>query len=197
MTEVHINKPTVRERLKAETALLHDQIEKTLAILDPELSAARYDRIVEAFYIFHRHFEMYLAGRAVKNCTVSKDYLQHRLKVPSLISDLRGKNPCASRTPEFNWLTSPAHIMGAVYVIEGSTLGGQVISKHLEQSGLIHSTQYGCLFFQGYGPKTGTMWRNFLAELSQIHPSDADKVVLAARETFYRLNSFLEDYIQS
>src|SRR5690606_10161906 len=62
-----------------------------------------------------------------------------------------------SSTPEINSLSQA---IGALYVIEGSTLGGQVICKMVAQK-LDISHAGGFKFFSGYGEETLSMWGNF------------------------------------
>jgi heme oxygenase len=49
--------------------------------------------------------------------------------------------------------------VGCLYVLEGATLGGQFISRHLATLGI--GPANGGLFFHGYGAKTGEMWKSF------------------------------------
>lgn len=75
-------------------------------------------------------------------------------------------------------------ILGAAYVLEGSTLGGQMISQHVERAlGLMGGEGYR--FHRSYGPQVGAQWQAFRAELLQASSPDNDaSIVQAARETF-------------
>lgn len=55
---------------------------------------------------------------------------------------------------------SLSYALGYAYVIEGSTLGGRVILKHINAS--LGLDAEGTRFFAGYGAETGTYWKNFL-----------------------------------
>ena len=57
---------------------------------------------------------------------------------------------------------SQAYALGYAYVIEGSTLGGRVILKHIHQA--LQLEQDGTRFFAGYGAETGKYWKEFLQE---------------------------------
>ncbi len=52
------------------------------------------------------------------------------------------------------------YALGYAYVIEGSTLGGRVILKHINQA--LKIEQEGAKFFGGYGAETGKYWKDFL-----------------------------------
>jgi heme oxygenase len=62
--------------------------------------------------------------------------------------------------------------LGVLYVLEGSTLGGQVISKRLRQTlGVSHDT--GGRFFNGYGDQTAVKWREFISLLACVNSGSA------------------------
>ncbi len=60
----------------------------------------------------------------------------------------------------FGGKPSLAYALGYAYVIEGSTLGGRVILKHIGQS--LTFTEQGTKFFSGYGAETGRFWKEFI-----------------------------------
>ena len=61
-------------------------------------------------------------------------------------------------------LTSKAFAFGFAYVLEGATLGGRVIIKHV-QSHLPVNEEEGASFFAGYGSQTGWYWKELLEAL--------------------------------
>jgi heme oxygenase len=77
--------------------------------------------------------------------------------------------------------------LGSMYVLEGSTLGGQIISRRLEDKfGLRNGSGYS--FFQGYGKDTAKMWQGFLSVLATHSPAEHHHITIrAARETFESL----------
>ena len=90
---------------------------------------------------------------------------------------------------------SVAEAFGCLYVLEGATLGGQVISRHLARE-LSLSPANGAAFFNGYGPETGPRWTAFLA-LLEAHagqPEQQASVVEAARQTFLLLEQWLREH---
>ena len=57
-------------------------------------------------------------------------------------------------------------VLGALYVVEGSSLGGQVLYREVQRRlGLDHDT--GAAFFFGDGQQTGARWRDFTVILNQ------------------------------
>lgn len=80
-------------------------------------------------------------------------------------------------------LPSKAAFLGAMYVIEGSALGGQYIARHVELAlGLVPG--HGDAYFIGYGDRTGPMWREFQSTLEEVSDKDGDAVISAAKKMF-------------
>ncbi|MBS0276544.1 MAG: biliverdin-producing heme oxygenase, partial [Proteobacteria bacterium] len=75
--------------------------------------------------------------------------------------------------------------LGALYVLEGATLGGQIILRHL-QPVLGISATCGGRFYASYGAQTSAMWRSYLAVLEKegARPQMADAIEHGAVETF-------------
>jgi heme oxygenase (biliverdin-IX-beta and delta-forming) len=74
-----------------------------------------------------------------------------------------------------------------MYVLEGSTLGGTFIDRHL--AGLPGLSGVRLRAFTPYGDRTGAMWRDF-RRATRAHAAgtgDADRVVRAACDTFAAL----------
>lgn len=57
-------------------------------------------------------------------------------------------------------LSSDSRMAGYLYVKQGSTLGGQFISKHLAQTLGLEAGRDN-RFFHGYGKDTGRLWQEF------------------------------------
>jgi heme oxygenase len=182
---------TLLLRLKSETRAEHESLERDLNLLRPDLTLERYRSIVELFYGFYQPWE-----HAIKPVVAEHwpDYMEERGKIPKLLEDLEylGSQPAklavCSVLPEC--LTWP-NLLGGLYVTEGATLGGQVISRQLEQM-LGLSPRHGAAFFSSYGLRVGPMWRSFCATLQAQTPlAMEDAVVEAARATFVAMHRWL------
>lgn len=55
--------------------------------------------------------------------------------------------------------------LGMMYVMEGATLGGQVIQRHLRSVPQLAQLD-AFAYFSGYGEETGRRWKEFLAALT-------------------------------
>lgn len=75
--------------------------------------------------------------------------------------------------------------IGALYVLEGSTLGGQAILRQAARLPGISAT-HGARFFCGHAAKTGSMWLAFVETLNLIDPASIEARIIeeAALRTF-------------
>jgi heme oxygenase len=76
-----------------------------------------------------------------------------------------------------------AAFLGAMYVMEGSTLGGQYIARQVEKT-LGLAPGRGDAYFRGYGDETGPMWRAFKAVLAEVPERHSELVVRSAKRVF-------------
>ena len=82
-----------------------------------------------------------------------------------------------------------AEALGCAYVLEGSTLGGQLILRHLTRHFGPDARVGNFTFFRAYGDQVGPMWRAFGEALTRASERAASgtfdaAVVQGARDTF-------------
>jgi heme oxygenase len=95
----------------------------------------------------------------------------------------------AADLPEYrNYLQA----FGALYVLEGSTLGGPYISKMIQKQ-LDKPDMEGLSFFNSYGDETGMMWDRFKVVLDRQADNEAEQNVIlqSANETFQKFKSWI------
>ena len=186
-------RPAILDLLRDRTRAAHDRAEDALPLLDPSLDAARYRAILAAFWGFHAAVEPRLAAVAELR-GLGLEPLERR-KLPRLEHDLRtlgadpARLPLADAVPR---VEGAAAALGCMYVLEGATLGGRVISRHLAALGIGPDT--GGAFFAGYGDETGEMWKSFSAAIgayAEAHPESTGRMAEAADETFTLLERWL------
>lgn len=89
-------------------------------------------------------------------------------------------------------ITSAESLIGALYVTEGSLLGGQVITRKLAESIQVYPGK-GASFFHGLGADTQLHWRNFWRFASTVCPIDrSDAATAAAIEMFKDVGRVLD-----
>jgi heme oxygenase len=89
-------------------------------------------------------------------------------------------------------LSDMSRMLGCLYVLEGSTLGGQLLLRHFRDT-LNLSPDTGASFYEPYGSETGKMWKAFVKFLDQYGEQHADlsSTIAAASETFECLEHWL------
>jgi heme oxygenase len=180
-------------RLRAETCTEHEADEQELGLVDETLTLARYRRRLEQFWGFYAplgaRFETG-GGSGGGEAMIGR----HRKRV-WLETDLRALGvprpealPHCRHLPD---LPDCAAMLGCSYVLEGATLGGQIISRHLAaRLGIL--AESGGRFFHGYGDRTADMWKTFTAHVRSFDESAGkeDDIVAAAVVTFRSLRSW-------
>lgn len=181
------------QQLRIATAVQHKALEARLPLTHPDLDTRAYTRVIAAYYGFHaplqRQIDAFLDADAVDS---------ERPKIPALIKDLRAlgfSNADIAALPlcdELPSLGSQAQLLGIQYVMEGATLGGQVL-RRIIGARLGIDANNGGEFLDVYGRETGRLWKAFLARLAEFdHPDANPQVVDAACATFYCFEQWLD-----
>ncbi|MGF6097596.1 biliverdin-producing heme oxygenase [Pseudomonas sp. 18175] len=188
--------PTLLDALRTGTALLHVALEKRLPFFCEQLDAGWYQRLLQAYYGFYGPMEV-----ALYNCGLIPEGYDPvlRVKTPTLLGDLTALGLDAQairalpRCTELPVFDTPAACLGALYVLEGATLGGQVLRREMAQR-LDVNAENGGAFLNVYGAETGRRWKDFLDYLGHL-PLDAlakQRAVEAARSTFSCFEQWLD-----
>lgn len=186
---------TLQLRLRAATRPSHERLETGLDLLDPAMTAERYRLVLTRFYGFYEPLEARLASAGDWR-TLGYDF-DARRKTGLLEADLHALGLSAGeleqlpRCRDLPRIDGLASALGVLYVIEGSTLGGQLLSRHVETC-LGFTRERGCRFFTSYGAEVGRRWQQFRAFLDgHVGESDEQQALDAAVDTFERLDAWL------
>lgn len=102
-----------------------------------------------------------------------------------------GMNAPAKPTPSFPEPADRSEALGALYVVEGSTLGGRIILRQLQARGI---TDAELSFLDPYGRSAGVMWRSLLAVLEREGartPASLESMCRGARRGFSHAEQIL------
>ena len=183
---------TLRFRLRTATDALHRATERRFALERRFATRGAYRDLLAALYGFHAPLEAALrgidwrAGFDLEARLCKSQWLADDLKAMGLTdAEIAGLPRCR----DLPALPSRSAGFGALYVVEGATLGGQLIVKQLQQR-LAIGPGTGGQFFASYGPQIGPMWRAFVAALD-THDADYAAVERAARATFRAFGAWL------
>ncbi|PTT26540.1 biliverdin-producing heme oxygenase [Pseudomonas sp. HMWF021] len=192
--EVYV--PPVLQDLRAGTAELHIALEKRLPFFSDLLDTNAFGRLMQAYYGFYAPLERALLDSAA----IPADFdLTPRLKAPVLRADLQAMHlpgeaidslPLCRSLPVIN---SSADCLGVLYVLEGATLGGQILRREIAAR-LSLDADNGAAFLDIYGAATGRRWRDFIEYLGSqaLDAHDREAVVAAAQTTFSCFERWLE-----
>lgn len=185
--------PTLRFRLREKTENLHRQLDAELEAQGLMGHRAGYVSILKRFLGLYRPLERQLvaitwAGSGIDASQRRKSlWLTFDLERLGVSQDAIAGLPDCQSLPK---ITTVAEGLGAFYVLEGATLGGKIISRHI-QNALDITSDNGGRFFAAYGENSGLLWREFVAVLDQFGDDEraAETIERTAVATFA---SFME-----
>lgn len=151
---------------------------------------ARYARVLQVFDAFLPPWESAVADALPRQW---HGWLRARSRRPFLARDMRALGIATqAESSQVPSLRSEAAAWGSLYVIEGSALGGQAVTRALADAGL--KPEAGAAYFHGWGDCTGGMWRDFrqLLERELRAPAALSQACESACQTFDILAGLLE-----
>jgi heme oxygenase len=171
---------SVRQALRGATSKTHARLHLHAgfaAIQNGTISRIDYRALLVRLYGFHVEFEA-----AVGAASHRSDWLREDLATLSPGGCMTATIPRCMMLPAFD---TPMRRLGALYVVEGSTLGGRHLARHLDPL-------FGCAgregrrFLHGRGTDTDAAWHAFLSQLtsSVTTPADHSDIIAAALQTF-------------
>jgi heme oxygenase len=169
------------DRLRQETSAAHHELDETLQLVDRLSARDQRARLLTGYHRLHWQTEAKVAPflRGIADL----DFSARRRS--SLIAEgirILGHSVVADSIADLGMLTR-AEALGALYVLEGSSLGGRVILKELRRRDV---SLAGLGFLDPYGADTSRRWQFFLAILEREIKSSEQKAdaVKGALDTF-------------
>jgi heme oxygenase len=192
-------------QLKQATHELHVLLNRHFllsGLTQPAYPLENYRRVLIAYFYLYQGLELRINAFLDKRAG-EFDYTA-RVKLPWLVSDLNYLD-IAVPPPElpllaslnFPEISNVDQLLGVLYTIEGSTLGGQVIARSLSKNFGLSAGQ-GASFFNGYGEQTSSMWQAFLGYVSAASEQKAQyaEVEQAAVQTFRLFKQVLDNMLK-
>ncbi len=185
----------LHDKLKIATRESHATFEAMLPLLDTTLTKDAYGQLLAQFLGFYGPLEAAMAG--VGPQALRAEVLR-RSKLRWLVQDLlalgRSQEEIA-RLPRCRDLPDLLHshqVLGALYVVEGATLGGILITRRVKQA-LGEEAERCSRFFQSYGADVRPMWDACLELLTRAAsgPEPERQMIQAARDTFHCFEQWL------
>ena len=182
--------------LKSRTRVHHDRAEASpamQAVVSSDLTREGYRDHLVRLLAFYEPTEAALASiDGLRD--VLPDLDARLVKSGWLREDLDrlGGQPEVPPSHAPTW--SVAEALGALYVIEGSTLGGRIIARELDRSASV-TPEAGGRFYSSYGDERGARWTAFKGALDaygEANPEAVETVVRSAADTFDVLRTWME-----
>ncbi|GHB63257.1 biliverdin-producing heme oxygenase [Persicitalea jodogahamensis] len=177
------------KRLKAETQSQHQSLEQTepsRRVMSPALSREGY---LEVLYAFHGAFSP-LESQVRESLDKNPANLEFVPRSNLAIADI--KQLSGSFNPDYfsqgdaierqGGLSLPEAV-GVMYVLEGSKLGGKVISRQLAKT-IGVEPQNGGSFFSGGKIEEWKTFQAYCESYAQKRPEAADTIIESAKSTF-------------
>lgn len=184
------------DKLRSDTAALHQQLERnpiSRRLLDSQVTVEDYTTYLSRLYGFVSVFEEAMYPQLDEIFPG----MEAKRKAGLIASDLVllgcdvGNIPLVDEQQLRADYPTRAEAAGGFYVLEGSTLGGMVIYKHLHEQ-LGEQVEGKAQYFTVYGSQTGPNWRIFLDRfLAVAETLDGEAIIEGARRTFGRLDSWM------
>lgn len=180
--------------LRHATAAVHESIEQ-LPIMRRVMSSAM-TRIDYYRYLLVLR-ELYTPLEAALYTAVDRETqlrLGVRPKLPALLADL-SEQAAMNPNESFAMIDDVAqasveiqninHLVGSLYVLEGATLGGRTIARHLRR--VLGDELGGARFLDFHGEQTSAVWKQFAGALDELCAEqrlEPDAVIAGALATF-------------
>ena len=193
-----INMPSdkdIHALLKLSTAPIHRRLEEVNFLSGPNPSYEDYVKFITATYQILVPLEKKLNTIFLENPEI---HFQMKNKSPLLLSDLNSCGVSLSQLSFSSFLpevSSVAQAFGALYVIEGSALGGQFLTKKLTSlygSRLENSLSY----LRGEGLKTFPLWKEFLGKLENYCGENEERKSLVVQSAIKTFECFEKQFLQ-
>jgi heme oxygenase len=186
--------------LRNETADHHrraEQHEFQQQLVRGTLPQALYIRWLGQMLLVHSVLEGHLERLVMRDPGLRALFDDSRRKVPALRTDLQrfrsgefaAALPAAARLIElFDRLSRerPRALLGAFYVLEGSTNGSKFIARRVRPAYGLPDTGPGSAYLDPYGDLQPARWQEFKAAMDalQLPVDDVAQMTLAAQQTF-------------
>jgi heme oxygenase len=195
---------TLRILLRDATHHHHVQLNRHLllaGLMQPDYPLSHYRTLLCTYYQLYELLEERI--NLFLNDHPGVFNYKERCKLPWLINDLAffKIDPLiipllSSTTTDFLKIETIGQLVGVLYVVEGSTLGGQMISQVLiKNQGITRET--GSYFFTGYGESIMPFWQQFITFSDTLSGDNhqCQAAVEAACQTFQLFNQVLDDAV--
>lgn len=175
------------EVLKEKTNANHDRLEMQMhvnQIFTRRLSFSQYCELIQINYAVIAAIESDIFS-ALPDDLQQRLEIENRKKLSFLQKDLDALrlHKTVMAHPQKPLYANTAQALGGMYVMEGATLGGNVIARRLKENPELEDQPF--YFYNIYGDEIGSRWKIFKDVLdSSVQLEDFEQAIAKANETF-------------
>jgi len=178
----------LQDELKIATRPNHDELENLMfvnEIMNKSLTSSDYAQILSTNYIVHTLLEPKIQAALGEDIKIAL-HINARFKVPALAADLKESELDVAALDLYAGDFEPkdfteAYALGALYVLEGATLGGNVIQKKLRNTPGFEDLRLN--YYTVYKDELMNRWVSFVQLLNTTDTNYA-AVIEGAKYTF-------------
>jgi heme oxygenase (biliverdin-IX-beta and delta-forming) len=167
-------------------------LEKSVSGLINKLHTSEdYSYLLGLFYSYFGGLEHLIGHQNVEKYL--PDYHERR-NAKSILEDLLAlhvSNPEICQKDQLPFIDSPFQALGALYVMEGSTLGGVYIVKMIQKK--LPGKETSFHFFSGYSERNPLMWNRFKDALDNATTDEEEMALIlsGAEDTFHKFYDWI------
>jgi heme oxygenase (biliverdin-IX-beta and delta-forming) len=178
------------EQLRKDTLSDHEKLEDLMfaqSIMNGTLSFQHYKTLLTTNYLVHEEYETLLFNRLTYQAA-SDLQITRRHKLLALMKDLEEAQmdipkPADMISSDAYYNNEPS-VLGALYVLEGATLGGHVIVKKLAGIPVLNRLNLNFNYYRIYGDDLIPNWKSFCVVLNRQSDIDYPSILDGARRMF-------------
>jgi heme oxygenase (biliverdin-IX-beta and delta-forming) len=183
--------------IKARTEAVHRQVEQNRimsALMNADLSREQYAAALRKLYGYFQPLMELVQFRLDQALIPHGSPAEGFRRILDDLSFVERDAVCVPLCQELPEIDTSAKAIGALYVAEGSSLGGRVIARKIKDS-LELDASAGASYFHGAGDGTAARWLSFVSLLDAYgeEPEVAEEVMQSAEDTFCLFNAWLEN----
>ncbi|HYF69199.1 MAG TPA: biliverdin-producing heme oxygenase [Ohtaekwangia sp.] len=187
-----MERPVNSEQLKTHTHKVHVQLEQTLIpIIQNIRTQSQYANLLKIFYTFYSPIENQLSSVTGIESLTSGIGLRKTDSLRKDILALKASTDHLALCSDLPTCTNLSHAFGIMYVLEGSVLGGNAISKMVTKQ-LPTEPPPPFSFFLHYGNDAKIKWQHFKTKLDSNGDLLQSDLFSAATDTFTLFNNWIE-----
>jgi len=177
----------LQKLIKEATQDMHSSLEGLMhveEIMNGVLSYRQYKRMLVINYLVATEYEPQLIV-FIDPITATRLQLHQRIKLDALLKDLIEAeiNP-ADLKKEAGFIIDSKNALGCLYVLEGATLGGNIIVKKLKDNKYLAPYNLHFHYYQVYGEQLISYWKQFCEVINEQPEQSYQKIIDGANNMF-------------